>query len=90
LIIVGAPDGTILQMVDDIDRGVFTNSLIENLMLPVNGLYKIEVRGWNNESGGAYALIIESRSSSTSTFTPTQTLTTPPSYMPSPTIVSAP
>ncbi|MBZ0280692.1 MAG: TIR domain-containing protein, partial [Anaerolineae bacterium] len=58
--ILRAPDGSTLIEVDDIDPAIVTDSLLENFTLPENGIYEIEVRGWDNSTGGEYTLIIES------------------------------
>lgn len=60
LVNVYAPDGRRIAEDDDIEDGVITNSLIERVRLPEDGVYRIEVRSWADESGGAYTLTIES------------------------------
>lgn len=66
LVIVRAPDGTVVAdstlfpSADDIVAAENTDSLIGNLTLIQDGLYEIEVRSWDNQTGGAYTLIIES------------------------------
>ncbi|RMF81165.1 MAG: hypothetical protein D6737_05860 [Chloroflexi bacterium] len=52
-----------------------TDSLIDGLVLPEDGIYAIEVRSWENRSGGAYTLKIVTGSVPTATTTPTPTLT---------------
>jgi hypothetical protein len=59
-LLVRAPDGTILAEADDVELGVITNTLVEDLELPEDGVYELEVRSWENTSGGEYTLIIES------------------------------
>ena len=74
---VSAPNGRALTYSDlsglpipngqDIDPGVNTNSRIQNLVLPTDGIYQIEVSGFRYETGGAYTLIIESQMPSAAT-----------------------
>jgi hypothetical protein len=59
-LIVRAPDGTVLIEADDIEPGEITNTLVEDLELPEDGIYELEVRSWDNRSGGEYTLSIES------------------------------
>jgi hypothetical protein len=71
LIIVTNPDGIHLNIMfqngamlspassDDIDAET-TDSLIEGLLLPVDGTYTLTVSGLGLQSGGAYRLLIES------------------------------
>lgn len=59
LLIVHGINGAQLAQDDDIEDGVITNSLIERVRLPSDGEYQIEVRSWDNQSGGTYTLIIE-------------------------------
>lgn len=63
--ILHAPDGSVLAEVDDINPGIVTNSLLENFSLPSSGTYSIEVRGWNNSTGGGYRLVLESSQNAT-------------------------
>lgn len=58
-VIVRVPDGRTLIEVDDIQAGILTNALIENLQLTETGIYEIEVRAWENQSDGQYTLTIE-------------------------------
>lgn len=74
LLIVHNPDGSELAMNDDIENGIQTNSLIENLVLSEDGTYEIEVRSGGDLSGGSYTLMIESDRVGT-TATPTLTAT---------------
>jgi hypothetical protein len=73
LIILTAPNGADINVYnsgggvvyrppasDDIDPGLNTNSLIEGLVLPVDGVYQVEVSGAGSRTGGEYTLIIES------------------------------
>ncbi len=56
-----APDGT--QLADNDDRSSdphYTNSLIDRVMLPVSGIYRIEVRDLLNQNAGGYTLVIDS------------------------------
>ncbi len=63
---VTAPNGTIMltgysyPCLNDIQGGVNTNSLVEGLALPKDGIYFILVSGWQFQTGGAYTLTIES------------------------------
>ena len=60
---------------DDADGLPNNNSRI-HLTLPEDGSYEIEVRSYNDRSGGEYTLIIESdRDSATTTPTATTTMT---------------
>jgi WD40 repeat protein len=59
-LIVRSSLGTVLYIADDIESGVVTDSQIYYLTLPTTGVYEIEVRSWNDESGGEYTLTIES------------------------------
>jgi hypothetical protein len=61
-LIVRAPNGEIIAENDDnedvpVDDVRITNSFI-NITLPRNGLYEIEVRSYDDETGGAYTLEI--------------------------------
>ncbi|MFN8371619.1 MAG: WD40 repeat domain-containing protein [Anaerolineae bacterium] len=71
---ISSPAGRVLYVSDDIDPGVVTDSYISGLVLAATGVYEIEVRSWNNESGGTYTLIIESTPYSP-TATPTEART---------------
>ncbi len=59
LLIVRDPEGVVLGEFDDIENGVITNSLAEAVELPVDGIYEIEVRNWEDRSGGAYTLTLQ-------------------------------
>ncbi len=59
IVTVRSPDGQVLNQADDIDPGILTDSRIDGLTLPVTGVYEIEVRSWDDASGGAYSLTIE-------------------------------
>jgi hypothetical protein len=91
LVIVYAPDGTRIAENDDAVPGETTDSRIEDLVLPVDGIYQIEVRSWEDRSGGAYTLVIESDDSdglATLTIIPSPTLPptfAPPTPLPTPT-----
>ena len=64
------PDGAVITLLDyysmdpgpsdNIEFGVNTDSLVEDLVLPVDGIYWIEVSGSGYQTGGAYTLTIES------------------------------
>jgi hypothetical protein len=55
-LVVYAPDGTDLAMANDIEPGALTDSLIQDLALPASGRYAIEVRSWEDRTGGVYTL----------------------------------
>ncbi len=57
-LIVYAPDGEILAEADDIQNGLDTDALIEDLTLTAAGQYRIEVRSYAEQTGGAYTLVI--------------------------------
>lgn len=74
LVIVTDPDGRDLNVYnsgggmvydppqsDDIEAGVNTNSLLPDLVLPVDGVYQIIVSGSGYRTGGAYTLFVESQ-----------------------------
>jgi WD40 repeat protein len=55
-----AADGSLLASNDDDFSGEPTsNSLIEGLVLPQDGTYRIHARSYHDQSGGPYTLIIE-------------------------------
>ncbi|NWF70557.1 MAG: protein kinase [Chloroflexi bacterium] len=58
LLVIRAPDGTILGENDDIADGV-TDSRLDNFVLPMDGIYIIEARSYGNEMDGDYTLVIE-------------------------------
>ncbi len=83
LVIVTAPDGRDLNIhdtgggmffsklqSDDIELRSNTNSLVDNLVLPLDGSYQIIVSGAGYRTGGAYTLIIESQPPGAVTPTP--------------------
>jgi hypothetical protein len=57
-LIVIAPDGSLLRLNNDTEGT--TNSSIEGLTLPVDGIYRIEARSFLEQTAGAYTLVIES------------------------------
>jgi hypothetical protein len=57
IVYVYDPDGTLLA--EDDDSGPRFDPLLENLRLPVAGIYTIEVRSYADTTGGAYTLIVE-------------------------------
>ncbi len=59
LLFVIAPDGRLLGVHDNIESGN-TNSMIGDLVLPINGTYRIEARSYGDQTTGAYSLLIES------------------------------
>ncbi|MCA9911520.1 MAG: hypothetical protein KC519_22855, partial [Anaerolineae bacterium] len=74
LVIVTAPDGRDLNVYnsgggtsydpsssEDIVPGAITDSLVDNLVLPVTGTYQIIVSGSGYRTGGAYTMKIESQ-----------------------------
>jgi WD40 repeat protein len=61
LLFIIAPDGSLLGSNDDtFDAEFATNSLIEGLTLPVDGIYRIEARSAWELYAGEYTLVIES------------------------------
>ena len=58
LLVVRGPDGALLAANDD--GHLTSDSMIEGLELPEDGVYQIEIRTWENQTGGGYSLIIES------------------------------
>jgi WD40 repeat protein len=87
LLRVYSPDGTLLAENDDVDGTMLpvgsvadTNSQISNLTLPIDGVYRLEIRSaYGGVTSGAYTLVIESSRSAGAapahTPTPTATLT---------------
>jgi hypothetical protein len=82
-VFVRAPDGTPLNLYADLDftviqppesldivPGTNTNSRIDDLALPEDGVYRIIVSGTGYQTGGAYTLTIESTPPETNTPTP--------------------
>jgi hypothetical protein len=58
-LLVWSPDGS--QLDENFDYGLyFTDALIENMSLPVDGTYLINIADYVHDSSGAYTLIIES------------------------------
>jgi WD40 repeat protein/serine/threonine protein kinase/DNA-binding SARP family transcriptional activator len=63
VLFVIAPDDRLLAINDEAEDDVNeenTNSLIVDLVLPEDGIYRIEARSWNDQTAGAYTLTIES------------------------------
>ncbi len=58
ILVVIAPDGSVLESNDDFQLD-FTDSVIEELELPDDGIYLIEVRTGERDTGGVYTLVIE-------------------------------
>jgi hypothetical protein len=58
-VIVRRPDGGVLALGNDIDPGVATNVIVDNLILPVDGRYEIEVYDAGNLVAGSYELSVE-------------------------------
>ncbi len=67
-----APDGRILALNDDTVRGGLT-SLIERFTFPIAGEYRIEVRGYADQEGGAYTLSVIDPPAATPTPSPSPT-----------------
>ncbi len=57
LLVIRAPDGSLLAANDDI--GATTDSLLRGVTLPEDGTYRIEARTWGNQTGGWYTLVLE-------------------------------
>ncbi|MGB1285513.1 MAG: protein kinase domain-containing protein [Aggregatilineales bacterium] len=55
---VYAPDGSVIADNDDIATGTITDSQIENLELPVDGSYRIDIRSFDDGTGSTYTLYI--------------------------------
>jgi WD40 repeat protein len=75
LLIVQNPDGNLLASNDDIEESVQTNSRLEGLMLPADGVYTLQVRETGNVLvGGGFTLSLQRAApTATPTFTPTPT-----------------
>jgi predicted dienelactone hydrolase len=58
VLIVRALDGSVLAANDDSFLG--TNSAVEDLVLPADGDYVIEVRSWASQTSGGYTLVLRS------------------------------
>ena len=71
MLIVYAPDGSILAKADDIQPGIVTDAVIEGLALPTAGTYKIEVLGLEKEGSGAYTLTLQAGNGTSAEPTPT-------------------
>jgi len=56
LLVIRAPDGSILAANDD--TGLSTNSTLEGIELPADGTYTIEVRTWESQTAGGYTLVL--------------------------------
>jgi len=53
-----APDGSLLAEADDLENGVATDAYLESITLPQTGVYRIEVRSHQDQTGGSYRLIL--------------------------------
>jgi hypothetical protein len=53
-----APDGSILAESDDLENGLATDAYIDSITLPQTGIYRIEVRSYQTQTGGGYRLIL--------------------------------
>ncbi|MGB0383827.1 MAG: tetratricopeptide repeat protein [Ardenticatenaceae bacterium] len=71
LLIVYAPDGTIIAKADDIQPSTVTDAVIEGLQLPTHGTYKIEVLGLEKQGSGAYTLTLQAANATPADPTPT-------------------
>jgi hypothetical protein len=70
-LLVWSPDSR--QLDENFDRSydpLHTDALIENMSLPVDGIYLINITDYVHDSGGAYTLIIESNLHPTATPSP--------------------
>jgi hypothetical protein len=72
--VVTAPDGSVLIEGDDIDYPNNTDARVEDIALPMDGTYQIEIRGYDNLTGGGYTLTLESSEASPAAI-PTATAT---------------
>jgi WD40 repeat protein len=75
LLVVQNPDGSLLASSDDIEDSVQTNSRLEGLLLPADGVYTIQVRGAGDARiGGGFTLSLKRAvPTATPTFTPVAT-----------------
>ena len=71
MLIIYAPDGTIIAKADDIQPGTVTDSVIEGLQLPADGTYQIEALGLEKELSGAYTLTLQAVNTTQVEATPT-------------------
>lgn len=58
LLVVRGPDGSIVALNDDHQRGL-TDSALYDVELPADGVYHIEVRTYDNLYAGTYSLMVE-------------------------------
>jgi len=86
---VYAPDGSQIAENDDIDPAIITDSRIDQLVLTGTGTYRIEVRSWDDRSGGEYTLIIDSQMPETATPSATRTASETGTPSPSPTATAS-
>jgi hypothetical protein len=63
-------DGMFEEESNDIEVSVLTDSLINDVVLPSDGVYEIEIGSYDNRTGGAYTLVIQSNEVSSATETP--------------------
>ena len=53
-----APDGSLLVEADDLDNGLATDAYLESISLPQSGVYRIEVRSYQDQTAGSYRLVL--------------------------------
>jgi WD40 repeat protein len=53
-----APDGSLLTEDDDLEEGIATDAYLESITLPQTGIYQIEVRSYQDQTGGSYRLVL--------------------------------
>src|SRR5262249_46758798 len=82
-LIVHGPDGAVIGFSEDVQFGANTDSLMENLPLPANGDYQIEVRSSpEGATSGTYTLMLQAGKIVTATATPTNQKPEPPTLTP--------
>jgi WD40 repeat protein len=57
-VILYSPDGNALAQADDLENGVATDAYLASISLPQTGIYRIEVRSYQNQTSGSYRLIL--------------------------------
>ena len=53
-----APDGSLVAEIDDVANGIATDIYLESLTLPQSGVYRIEVRSYQDQTAGGYRLVL--------------------------------
>jgi WD40 repeat protein/DNA-binding SARP family transcriptional activator len=53
-----APDGSLVAETDDLVNGFVTDAYIESITLPQSGVYRIEVRSYQDQTAGSYRLVL--------------------------------